>query len=55
MALANGCEIATKSGFSVQIEQLADLAELMTRALTEVGARGLVEGGRAAPRNLAVW
>ncbi|HEX5845625.1 MAG TPA: hypothetical protein VFY53_04930 [Rhodoplanes sp.] len=46
MALANGCEIATKSGFSIGIEQLPGLGELVTRALTEVRARGLFKGRR---------
>lgn len=48
MALANTVELPTKSGFSIRVEHLPELADLVTRALAEARARGLLpteEGG----------
>jgi hypothetical protein len=39
MALANTVELPTKSGFSIRVEQLPELAELVARALAEARAR----------------
>ena len=47
MALANTIEIATKSGFSIRIAQLPELADLVAKALTEARARGLLDEGGA--------
>ena len=42
MALANTVELPTKAGFSIRIEQLPDLADLVGKALAEARARGLL-------------
>ncbi len=44
MALANTVELPTKSGFSIRIEQLPELADLVAKALAEARARGLLAG-----------
>jgi hypothetical protein len=45
MALANTVELPTKAGFSIRVEQLPELADLVARALAEARARGLLVGG----------
>jgi hypothetical protein len=42
MALANTVELPTKSGFSIRVEQLPELADLVARALVEARSRGLL-------------
>ena len=42
MAVANTVELPTKSGFSIRIEQLPELADLVAKALAEARARGLL-------------
>jgi Transcriptional Coactivator p15 (PC4) len=44
MALANTVELPTKAGFSIRIEQLPELADLVAKALAEARARGLLAG-----------
>ena len=48
MALANTVELPTKAGFSIRVEQLLELADLVARALAEARARGLLDQGGAS-------
>ena len=44
VAVVNTVELTTKFGFSIRMEQLPELAELVTRALAEARARRLLAG-----------
>ncbi|MGA8156665.1 MAG: hypothetical protein WB822_10755 [Rhodoplanes sp.] len=48
IALADTVELPTASGFSIRLEQLPKLADLVARALAEARARGRFTGALPA-------